>query len=88
MANLHDRTAENVLGRYYVDSTCIDCDLCRSQAPNFFARHDELGLSIVYRQPLTESEIEQTEEALTSCPTGSIGNDGDERISPETQASA
>jgi ferredoxin len=76
MANLLDKTLGNVVGKYYVDSSCIDCDLCRSLAPDLFRRDDELGLSVVHRQPVTDSEIELAEDALSSCPTSSIGNDG------------
>lgn len=76
MANLHDRSPENVLGRFYVDSSCTDCDLCRQIAPEIFSRQNEIGLSIVHRQPTTQAEIELAEEALGSCPSESIGNDG------------
>jgi ferredoxin len=77
MANPHDRLESNIPGRYYVDSSCIDCDLCRSTAPDFFKRDDELGYSIVYRQPVTQAELELAEEARMGCPTESIGNDGE-----------
>jgi len=76
MANLNDRLPQNVPGRYYVDSSCIDCDLCRSTAPDFFKRDDEIGSSIVYRQPVTQEEVDLAEDARTGCPTESIGNDG------------
>lgn len=76
MANLSDRNSTNIPGPYYVDSSCIDCDLCRSNAPDFFKRDDELGFSIVFRQPQTPEEIEIAEDALSSCPSASIGNDG------------
>ena len=76
MANLNDRLPQNVPGRYYVDSSCIDCDLCRGTAPNFFKRDDEIGFSILYRQPVTQEEVDLAEEARTGCPTESIGNDG------------
>lgn len=76
MANPLDRLDGNVPGRYYVDSSCIDCDLCRSTAPGVFMRDDELGFSIVHRQPVTEDERELAEEARMGCPTESIGNDG------------
>ena len=76
MANLNDRLPQNVPGRYYVDSSCIDCDLCRGTAPNFFKRDDEIGFSIVYRQPVTQEEVDLAEDARTGCPTESIGNDG------------
>jgi len=76
MANKTERLAENAPGRYYVDGSCIDCDLCRTTAPSLFKRNDETGYSIVYRQPATEQETAQAEEALVGCPTECIGNDG------------
>jgi ferredoxin len=77
MANPSDRLPLNVAGPYYVDDSCIDCDLCRSTAPEFFKRDDESGYSIVYRQPLTPAEVELAGDAMSGCPTGSIGNDGE-----------
>jgi ferredoxin len=77
MANPTDKNAGNVPGRYYVDETCIDCDLCRSNAPQNFRRNDEEAYSYVYRQPATPEEIEGAEEARLSCPTESIGCDGE-----------
>jgi len=31
MADNEDKNPENVKGLFYVDSQCIDCDLCREQ---------------------------------------------------------
>lgn len=76
MANLADRLPENASGRYYVDATCIDCDQCRALAPEFFARHDDSGLSYVTRQPETAEDIARVEEIIATCATSSIGNDG------------
>jgi len=76
MATTTTRSPQNITGRYYVDDTCIDCDICRSTAPAFFTRDAELGLSVVYQQPSSPGEIAQAEEALESCPANSIGNDG------------
>ena len=76
MATLADRLPENVPGRYYVDSTCIDCDQCRALAPEFFSRHEDSGLSIVHRQPESAEELARVEEVLGTCATSSIGNDG------------
>ncbi len=76
MAQLEERTENNTPGRYYVDSSCIDCDLCRDNAPSFFRRQDDLGVSVVHRQPVTMEEVRLCEEALHECPTESIGNDG------------
>jgi ferredoxin len=53
MAERNDRLAQNVPGRYYVDSTCIDCDMCRSTAPDFFKRDEEIGMSIRLVTPIS-----------------------------------
>lgn len=76
MANRNDKLSENMPGTYYVDSSCIDCDLCRGNAPQFFRRDDEHGYSIVYKQPTNPEEFKQAEDALAGCPTESIGKDG------------
>ena len=76
MANITERLSNNVAGAYYVDSSCIDCDLCRNTAPEFFKRDDEIGFTIVYRQPVGAREIALAESAKDGCPSESIGNDG------------
>ena len=76
MAEPTNKTPENVPGPYYVDDTCIDCDMCREIAPQIFKRHDDGAYSYVYRQPVTKEEIASAEEALAHCPTETIGNDG------------
>lgn len=76
MPNLIERLAENATGAFYVDASCIDCDQCRNNAPEFFSRNDDLGFSIVHRQPVTPDEIALAQEALDDCPSNSIGNDG------------
>jgi ferredoxin len=77
MANKSDKVPENVSGKFFVDSQCIDCDLCRETAPSFFRRADEAGHSYVFKQPQTEEEIAQCMEALEGCPVEAIGNDGE-----------
>lgn len=76
MAEKSARLTQNAPGPYYVDSTCIDCDLCRTNAPQFFRRDDKIGMSVAYRQPLTPEEFGVAEEAKQGCPSDSIGNDG------------
>ncbi len=76
MANYNDRAPDNVPGRYYIDTSCIDCDQCRVMAPELFTRNPDTGLSYVQRQPLTEDELAIAEEALEACATQSIGSDG------------
>ena len=75
MADKNQRLPQSVAGKYYVDASCIDCDMCRSIAPDIFRRDDEIGQSVVYRQPVTPDEIKRAEEAM-QCPTDSIGNNG------------
>src|SRR5713226_8688365 len=48
MADAANRYPENVLGKFYVDDQCIDCDLCRETAPANFKRNDDGGHSYVY----------------------------------------
>lgn len=76
MATLTDRVTHNITGKYYVDSSCIDCDQCRAIAPEFFARTDE-GMSFLQKQPATTEEIALVDEAMASCAASSIGNDGE-----------
>jgi ferredoxin len=73
MAELENRLPQNIPGRFYVDDSCIDCDLCRGNVPDFFRRDDDIGLSHVFRQPTKPEEIQQCLEALEDCPTNSIG---------------
>ncbi len=77
MASTNERLSQNVPGRYYVDASCIDCDLCRGTAPAFFSRNDDIGFSVIHRQPVTANEVALAEEAREGCPSESIGNDGD-----------
>ena len=76
MADPNDRVPENTPGAYYVDTNCIDCDVCRDTAPSNFTRFDRGGYSFVFKQPLTDAELSLCEEALMACPVEAIGNDG------------
>ncbi|MFZ9200886.1 MAG: ferredoxin [Opitutales bacterium] len=77
MADKNDKRPENVTGKFYVDSQCIDCDLCRETAKNFFTRQDDAGYSYVFKQPTTQDEIDQCMEAKNGCPVDAIGDDGE-----------
>ena len=76
MADASQKVPENKGGRFYVDATCIDCELCREMAPGSFARQDDAGYSYVYHQPEDEAEEEACESALEECPVEAIGRDG------------
>jgi ferredoxin len=86
MADRNLKSPENVPGRYYVDNTCIDCDLCRQLAPRSFTRNDDGGYSYVYHQPETAEEVAAAEEARESCPTETIGDDGEGASAEEISA--
>jgi ferredoxin len=78
MADREDKNSENVAGKFYVDSQCIDCDLCRETAPNNFTRAEDEGYSYVFKQPENDEETAQCREAMEGCPVEAIGDDGDE----------
>lgn len=75
MAKLSRKFIDNIEGRYYVDEACIDCDLCRQTAPDFFKRSfgGAATHSIVYRQPTDPADIERCDTALQDCPVNAIG---------------
>lgn len=73
MAELENKLPENIEGEYYVDDQCIDCDLCRETAPNNFTRQEDDGYSYVYKQPTTDDEKAECEEAMNGCPVEAIG---------------
>jgi ferredoxin len=78
MSDKTNKVAGNAAGRYYVDVTCIDCDLCRETARANFARNDAEGYSFVLRQPATPAQEAECLAALEECPVEAIGNDGEE----------
>ena len=76
MADLNDRYPDNAPGGYYVDTSCIDCDVCRNSAQENFRRNDEGGYSFVYKQPETEPERAECERVREECPVEAIGDNG------------
>lgn len=77
MASKDEKNADNVIGKWYVDAQCIDCDLCRTTAPNNFKQNPDEGYSFVYKQPDNEEELKLCQEALEECPVEAIGSDGE-----------
>jgi glyoxylase-like metal-dependent hydrolase (beta-lactamase superfamily II)/ferredoxin len=71
MANLNRAYSDNIPGNFFVDDTCIDCDLCRQIASSVFK--EEWDHSAVYHQPDSFDETHRAAMALVACPTGSIG---------------
>jgi ferredoxin len=77
MADKKSKFAQNVTGKYYVDDQCIACDACVMEAGHFFEMNDDEGHAFVKKQPKTQQEIEECENALQACPVEAIGNDGE-----------
>jgi ferredoxin len=77
MASKDENLGHNVPGRFQVNpEECIDCDLCRDIAPEFFARDDN-GYSKIFRQPASQADIETCTEAMDSCPVNAIRDKGE-----------
>ena len=76
MASVADKYKDNVAGPFYTDTQCIDCDLCRQTAPDFFSRNAAGGYSFVSKQPVTDADKKLCQQALEECPVEAIGNDG------------
>jgi ferredoxin len=77
MASFTARVPQNVRGKFYVDSSCIYCELCDEIAPSIFRECNEQGWAYVFKQPETPEELQLCLDAVGSCPTSSIGTDGD-----------
>jgi ferredoxin len=76
MAEARNRLPENVAGPFYVDSQCIDCDVCRITAPRNFRREETKGYSYVSRQPGRADELARCRDAMACCPVEAIGETG------------
>lgn len=78
MADRSKKVAENVAGLFYVDDTCIDCELCRETAPaHFTLKATGRRYSFVARQPSNPAEAAACFAAMEECPVEAIGNDGE-----------
>ncbi|OFZ53359.1 MAG: ferredoxin [Bdellovibrionales bacterium RIFOXYC1_FULL_54_43] len=75
MAEKSKKWPDNAPGSYFVDDQCIDCDACRAEAPDNFARNDERGYSYVVKQPASPQEEAQCKSALEACPVEAIGKE-------------
>jgi glyoxylase-like metal-dependent hydrolase (beta-lactamase superfamily II)/ferredoxin len=61
----------NAAGPWFVDDSCIDCDVSQQCAPWMFGRAGDQA--VVVRQPQNDEERRDAARALLACPTGSIG---------------
>lgn len=72
MADRRRVNPQDLGGEWFVDTTCIDCDVARLLAPGLIEADDD-GLSYFTRPPATPDEERMAWRALLSCPTASIG---------------
>ncbi|GAB6066101.1 MBL fold metallo-hydrolase [Aquifex pyrophilus] len=71
MADPKRKLPGNAEGEFFVDSSCIDCSVCRQIAPEVFG--DGKETAIVVKQPEVKEEYEKAFMALVSCPVSAIG---------------
>jgi ferredoxin len=71
------KVSENVPGPYFVDTDCIACELCVDTAPDYFKMiEDSQPHAYVFKQPQTDEEKDNCDDAMGACPVDAIGNDG------------
>lgn len=75
MADPRKRLPGNAPGRWFVDSSCIDCDQCRQIAPDVFVAQGDV--SVVARQPVDPLRAAM---AQVTCPTASISGGTKEEV--------
>jgi ferredoxin len=78
MADKTQKVPENVPGRWYVDDTCTPCHVCLDEAPQLLKYTEDETKVYFFKQPEGAEEDDAADRALTICPTGAIGQDGDE----------
>ena len=72
MADINERWEDNAPGKYFVDKSCILCNLCSEIAPNNFKESADGDHNIVFKQPENDEES-LVQDAMSQCPTESIG---------------
>lgn len=77
MADKSSKQPENVPGKWYVDTTCVPCNVCVDCAPTLLKFSEDQSHVYFAKQPAGAAEDAAAQAALEICPTGSIGNDGE-----------
>ncbi len=76
MADKTSKQPENIPGKWYVDTTCVPCNVCVDEAPSLLKFSEDQSHVYFASQPANPAEEAAAQKALDVCPTGSIGNDG------------
>jgi len=76
-----ERYSINAKGKFYVNEECIHCGLCEELAPTVFSSvldEDSVPMyAYVKKQPETEEELEQAQDAYEANPYNCICVDGE-----------
>ncbi len=67
-----EKIPQNVHGRFYVDTHCINCSLCTEIAPGLFATNHDQGYEYLKKQPQNATEHKLVAEAISLCPANAI----------------
>jgi len=78
MADKDEKYEGQPKGKFYVDTECILCSACVTNAPDNFKESDDGDHDVVYKQPENEDEESQCYDAMSACPVDAIGDDGDD----------
>lgn len=70
------KTGQNVEGRFYIDTHCINCSLCPEISPDIFATNHDAGHEYVKKQPGNTTEFTLMAEAINLCPANAIRDNG------------
>jgi len=76
MADRKHKQPENAQGKWYVDTTCVPCHVCLEEAPGLLRYADDESHTFFLKQPSNPDEERIARNAMQSCPTEAIGNDG------------
>jgi len=70
------KISQNIAGKIYVNTHCINCSLCAEILPDVFATNHDEGVEYVKKQPENKTEHKLVAEAMQLCPANAIRNDG------------
>lgn len=79
MENPQNVASKNASGKYYVDKKeCIMCQVCIAMGGGFFEMDWEEETAYVIAQPTGKVAIRDVKEAMLSCPSEAIKDNGAE----------
>jgi len=73
MADVANKYAENVPGKFYVDDQCIDCDLCRETGAANFKRNDDGAIPMSINSRRRQRKKALCKEAMEAVRSRRLG---------------